>query len=194
MGAKTTGGPTPETAMLAFSLKIGGIMNWTNILLTPAITVALIAALGFLFRSWVSTRLQESISAEYKKALEVFKQEIASEEKRKWQAAELANLFSIWVKKNYDKTYDKNISRYEVQKKYWELALWLDAPILKIVNEAFTTGDGLSHKRALIAVRKIYLGKDDPIVAEDLIHWDPAKMQDGEKVQSKESFHANNNG
>lgn len=149
-------------------------MDWADIILTSGLTTAAIGALGFLLKEWVSTRLKESIGAEYKKALEVFKSEIAWEEKRKQQAAELAELFSIWMQANYDKQKDVNLIRYELQKKYWELALWLDAPVLQAVHEAFKTGEypGIEHKKALIAVRRIYLGKDDPIRPEELFHWD----------------------
>jgi hypothetical protein len=149
-------------------------MNWADIILTSGLTTVAMGALGFLLKEWVSTRLKESVGAEYKRALEVFKSEIAWEEKRKQQAAELAELFSIWIQANYDKQKDVNLIRYELQKKYWELALWLDAPVLQAVHGAFKTAEhpGIEHKEALIAVRKIYLGKDDPIRPEELFHWD----------------------
>jgi hypothetical protein len=149
-------------------------MNWPDIILTSGLTTAAMGVLGFLLKEWFSTRLKESVGAEYKKALEVFKNEIAWEERRKQQAAELAELFSIWMQANYDKEKDVNLIRYELQKKYWELALWLDAPVLQAVHDAFKAAAHpvITHKKALIAVRKIYLGKDDPIRPEELFHWD----------------------
>ena len=149
-------------------------MNWSDILLTSSLTTAAMGVLGFLLKEWVSTRLKESVAAEYERALEVFKSQIAWEEKRKQQAAELAELFSIWMQANYDKEKDVNLIRHELQKKYWELALWLDAPVLQAVHDAFKASahPGIKHKEALIAVRRIYLGKDDPISPEELFHWD----------------------
>jgi len=156
-------------------------MNWTDVLLTSGITTAATGILGFLVKEWASTKIKESIGAEYNKALEIFKSQINWEEKRKQQAAELAELFSIWMQANYDKEKDPNLIRYELQKKYWELALWLDAPVLQAVHEAFKASahPGIKHKEALIAVRRIYLGKDDPILPEELFHWDalPSKPE-----------------
>ena len=154
-------------------------MDWSEIILTSGLTTAATGALGFLLKEWFSTRIKESVGAEYKKALEVFKSEIAWEEKRKQQAAALAELFAIWMQTNYDKEKNVNHIRYELQKKYWELALWLDAPILQAVHNAFKNAahPGITHKEALIAVRKIYLGKDDPIRPEELFHWNPLPVE-----------------
>jgi hypothetical protein len=141
-------------------------MTWSDVLLTSGLTTSATAALAFLLKEWASNRLKESIGAEYKKALELFKQQITWEEKRKQQAAELAELFSLWMQANYDKTRDVNLIRYELQKKYWELALWLDAPVLQAVHEAFRSASnpGIAHKKALIAVRRIYVGNNDPVL------------------------------
>ena len=102
------------------------------------------------------------------------KREREREEKRKQQAAELAELFSLWLQESYDKTEDRNLMRYELQKKYWELALWLDAPVLQAVHNAFKSAahPGIEHKKALIAVRRVYLGGNDPVRPEELFHWD----------------------
>jgi len=150
-------------------------MNWSEILATSILTTAATATLAFLLKEWISARLKESISAEYKKALEVFKQELGWEDKRKQQAAELAELFSLWLQSNYDKTKDKNIGRYELQKKYWQLVLWLDPPVLRAIHKAFASSGnpGITHKEALIAVRRLFVGNDDPIQPQDLQHWEP---------------------
>ena len=41
-------------------------------------------------------------------------------------------------------------------------------PAMKKVSTA-----AMTHKRAFIAVRKMYVGADDPILPEELYHWDP---------------------
>jgi hypothetical protein len=150
-------------------------MNWPDILLTAAFTTAAMAALAFLLKEWISARLKESISAEYKKALEVFKQQLIWEDKRKQQAAEIAELFSLWLQSNYDKKKDANLGRYELQKKYWQLALWLDAPVLRAVHQALASANnpGITHKAAMISVRRLFVDKDDPVQPEELYHWDP---------------------
>ena len=148
-------------------------MNWSEILTTSGLTTAAIIS---LLKLWISVRLKESISAEYKKALEEFKQQLGWEEKRRLQAAEIGNILSLWRGRyKYDKTKDENLDRYELQKKYWQIALWLDAPVLKALNQAFASSDnpGNTHKDALIAVRRLFVGNDDPIQPEELCHWEP---------------------
>jgi len=151
-------------------------MNWSEILLTSGFTTAATAGLEILLKNWISVRLKESISAEYKKALEEFKQQLGWEEKRRLQAAEIADILSLWRGRfKYDKTKDENLDRYELQKKYWQIALWLDAPVLRAVHQAFASSDnpGITHKVALIAVRRLFVGKDAPIQPQDLQHWEP---------------------
>jgi hypothetical protein len=166
-------------------------MNWFNVLLTSltsgVMTSAILTCAFFLLKEWASQRLSESIGAEYKKALELFKQQIAWEEKRKQQAAEVADLFSLWLLANYDKTRDPNLINYELQKKYWELVLWLDAPVLQAVHEAFKSASnpGITHKKALIAVRRIYVGQNDPILPEELHHWNPLPAAAGNPKDDK---------
>jgi hypothetical protein len=167
-------------------------MNWPNILnalLTSAFTTGALATLGFLLKEGVSALIKESISAEYERALERLKSQIAWEEKRKLQAAEIAELFSLWMKHNYYKEQDVNVIRYELQKKYWELALWLDAPVLQAVHKAFESAakPGITHKEALIAVRRAYVGGDDPILPDELYHWNalpvtPESSQDEDRA------------
>lgn len=154
-------------------------MSLSDILTTSAVTVVLMAALAFLSREWISTRLKESISAEYKKALEEFKQQLGWEEKRRLQAAEIADIISLWRGRfKYDKTKDENLDRYELQKKYWQIALWLDAEVLRAIHQAFASWKkpGITHKVALIAVRKLFVGNDDPIQPQDLFDFEPVSI------------------
>ncbi len=147
-------------------------MNWSEILTTSVLTTA---AITFLLKLWISVRLKESISAEYKKAVEEFKQQLGWEEKRRLQAAEIADMLSLWRgRSKYDKTKDENLDRYELQKKYWQLALWLDAPVLKAVHQAFASWEnpGITHKTALIAVRRLFVGNDDPIQPDEIFSFD----------------------
>jgi hypothetical protein len=139
-------------------------MDWLNILLTPVITAALVTALAFLARTWVTSRVQETF--------EIFKRRITWEERRKQQAVEVANLFSLWVQGSFDKSKDPNVILFEVQKKYWELVLWLDALILRAVSQPLASKNG-THFDALISVRRFLLGANDPFTAEEIVRWTP---------------------
>lgn len=136
-------------------------MSWTEIFSTSGLTAVLLASLVFIAKKWFVNRLKESIRWESVK---------------KEKAAAIVEVLSLWLLHNYDKKLDRNLNRYELQRKYWELSLWLDAPTLRILNKALFKKDsaGISHKKALSAVRKLILGdRNDPVEAEEFIHWDP---------------------
>jgi anaerobic ribonucleoside-triphosphate reductase len=156
-------------------------MNWPSIIVPAGWTTVLLAGLAFVSKNWIKTRLNENIAHEYRKALEKFKESLEWQSQRCEQATEIAELISFWVVKNYDRTLDENMSLYHLQRKYWELALWLDAPVLRDLNKAFT-GDQfatLRYKEALIAVRKAIVVATDDIRSEELIHWNPINAPTG---------------
>jgi hypothetical protein len=146
-------------------------MNWLSIFTTSGITTVLLGAFVFCMK----TKLNASIAHGYQKALEEYKGSLQWESRRREQATQIAELISLWVAGNYDKRLDKNLARYQIQKKYWELALWLEPCVLRALNKAFT-GDQfttLRYKEALIAVRKAIVGATDDIQPLELVHWNP---------------------
>ena len=150
-------------------------MHWIEIIASSLSTSILIGILGFIFREWLTVRLIESVADEYKKSMEKFKDTLQWETRRREQAIKVANLISLWLLKEYDKSCDPNKNIYQVQEKYWELALWLDAPILRELNLLFIKKGpvGIKHKETLVAIRKIIVGNEDDVRAEELVHWDP---------------------
>lgn len=136
-------------------------MSWLEIFSTSGLTVVLLGPLVFIAKNWIVNRLKESIRWESVK---------------KEKAVAIVEVLSLWLFHNYDKKLDRNLNRYELQRKYWELSMWMDAPTLRILNKALRekVSAGISHKKALSAVRKLILGdRNDPIKAEDFLHWDP---------------------
>jgi len=152
-------------------------MNWHEVLASSAVTTVALSVIGFLSREWISARLKESIADEYKRQLEQFKQSLQWEARRREQAARVAEVFSLWMAANYDSSRNVNELRYELQQKYWELSLWLDAPILRQVNAVVISAaaPGIKHKAALVAIRKLIVGMGDDVKPEELAHWDAIK-------------------
>jgi hypothetical protein len=152
-------------------------MNWSDIFASSGVTTLSLALLAFLAKDWISTRLREGVAAEYNRALATFKEELRWDVRRREQATQVAEVFSVFFAQSYDSSRDTNAIRLELQKKYWELSLWLDAPVLRQVNELFVQGGpaGLRHKEILVAVRKLIVGADDDVTADELVHWDPVK-------------------
>ncbi len=151
-------------------------MSWLEIFSTSGLTVVLLGSLVFIGKNWFVNRLKESISAEYKKSLENYKEMVRWESVKKEKTTGIAEILSLWLLHNYDKKRDRNLINYELQRKCWELSLWLDVPILRILNKVLIKQGpaGISHKEALSAVRKLILGdRNDPIEAEDFVHFDP---------------------
>ena len=164
-------------------------MNIGEILLSSAFIAAGIGVITYLSREWITTRLKESIGAEYKRALERYKQEIAWEERRKQQAAEIAKVLSMWLEHSYHPQKDVNDIRFELQQKYWEMVLWLDTPVLKALHAAFASASnpGLAHKEALIQVRRAFVGAHDMIQPDELYHWDAIPKPTPPDVEKSES-------
>ena len=150
-------------------------MNWIQVIISGLIPTIVLPLVGFLLKETLITNIKEKISSDYRKQIEVYKIEIETENRRRLQSKEVADLLSLWLKTSYEKADDENQNRYELQKKYWELAMILDEPILEAVNEAFKNNQGIKHKEAIIKIRKMFLGSKDKIKAEDLFHWDPIK-------------------
>lgn len=127
-------------------------MNWLNIIVQSGITAGLIGLLGVLFKSRITWEIR-----------------------RREQTSQIAELVSLWVVRGYDKTRDENLVRYEAQKKYWELALWLKAPVLRALNEAFKGGGAGHYKDAMILARKMIVGHKDDVKADELVCWMPVE-------------------
>ena len=127
-------------------------------LVTSVATSGLILlAFRFLAGEWIATRLKESIAAEYQRALEKFKGELGWQVRRREQAAQIADLVSIFMRILHVPREQANVLRAELQSKYWALALWLDAPTLRELNKAFIgAGEpGLQHKIALLRLKAL---------------------------------------
>jgi hypothetical protein len=149
-------------------------MNWQQVLASSAVTTVALSTIGFLSKEWLAARLKESVADEYKRQLELFKDSLQWETRRREQAAKVAEVFSLWMAANYKSSSNVNDLRYELQQKYWELSLWLDATILRQVNAVLTSADapGLRHKAALVAIRKLIVGEQDDVEPGELAHWD----------------------
>jgi hypothetical protein len=144
----------------------------TDVVSTSASTVAVIAALGYLARTWAASKIQEAVKADYQGRLEELKEELRRDSARRRRAAAIADFLAAWVADNFDPSKRNNVALLEVQRKYWELALWLDAPTLRELNRGLMhEGD---HLAALVQVRKAIVGEEtEQIKPDELIRWQP---------------------
>lgn len=149
-------------------------MNWNlgYAFLTSILTAIMTAAVGFVF----SNRLYKD------------QQKMAWEEKRRQQAAEVGNLLSLFLLASYRIEADPNLHRYELQKKYWELALWLDAPVLRAVHNALAhPSDPIPDiNKALVTVRQLLVAKDDMISPNEFFHWTPHPRTENDHLSLSE--------
>jgi hypothetical protein len=90
-------------------------VNWSEVLSVSAITTAGVGVLAFMSKEWLSTRLKESVAAEYKQAMELFKQRLTWEDRRKQQAIEIAELFSLWLQQSYDSRKEKGRQSHQIR-------------------------------------------------------------------------------
>lgn len=144
---------------------------------TSALTVAALAVATYLARTWAVTKIQEAVRADYQQQLEEIKEELRWQSLKRERAAAISDFLAAWIGDNYDESMRNNKSLLEIQRKYWELVLWLDAPTLRELNAA------LAHKgnkaAALLRVRKAILGPTaGEIASAELIHWSPQKPEE----------------
>lgn len=152
-------------------------------------TGCVLAALAFLGRSiierWI-TRDLERYKAELQVAniaeIEKLRAELKLDALKREKAAAIAEFVSLWIARKYDPSLDQNKNRWNVQRKYWELSLWLDTKMLRLLNQAIT-GEGPSkYKEAFAEVRKYIVGEmDDDITPEEIVVWEPVESPEAER-------------
>jgi hypothetical protein len=89
-----------------------------KIMLGASLPTLAIVVLFFLSREWASTRIRESIKAEYAEQLEAVKGALAWEARRRAEAAKVAEVLGLWVKAGRD-----DCAKAELARTYAELAL-----------------------------------------------------------------------
>jgi hypothetical protein len=150
-------------------------MSVQDILLSSGISIAAQGGIWWLLKSWVKVRLDESVKAEYKKLGDEYSEQLRWETRRREQAIRVADLLSLWVQHKFEAGHAPNSRLHEIQTKYWELVLWLDAPILRQVN-GLLSGSTKEVKTVLVAVRKSTVDAKDQVLAEELVHFEPSPL------------------
>jgi len=138
-----------------------------------ALIIALfVSFLVFLAKHWFQAKIKESVAKGYKESIEKYKDDLSWQSKTKEQSVEVAEFFSLHHKWKYFPELTKDEVKYELQRKYWNLAIWVDAPILRAVNEHFdiSTTNENAHKEVMIKVRKLLHNNDD-ITADEITHF-----------------------
>lgn len=108
----------------------------------------------------------ESERQAFAKELERLKGSWGWEERRREQAAKVAEVLCLWV------TAAKNEPvKADLLRAYSELALWLDVTALREVNKCLSYTGG-SFRAALLAARKVIVGADDDLAAREFVTWD----------------------
>ena len=131
-----------------------------------------VSFLVFFGKRWIQTKIKESVAKGYKESIEKYKDQLSWQSKRKEQSVEVAEFFSLHHKWKYFPEMNKDEIKYDLQRKYWNLAIWVDAPILRALNEHFdiSTSDENAHKEVMVKVRKL-LHQNDDITANEITHF-----------------------
>lgn len=163
--AVTLSGSESMKWALRFSASVsrGAPLGWRSMsasgLSTGAILVASAAVVAFVVRTWLVAKIQEKA-----------KEDVRWRALRRERAAALANFLGLWVAGAYDPTQRNNVRLLEVQRSYWELALWLDDETLRTLNRALIH-DG-DHNDALIQVRAVLHAPESvDLKSSELIRW-----------------------
>ena len=142
-------------------------------LLQPAITAALLAGVALIAKETVSTFIKEGIASQFREEQERYATELRWQEGRRQKAAQIAGVISDWLSLTYDPAKLNDPAAYlALQRSYWELALWLDADTLRLLNGALLLKRGAHYKEALAAVRMALVGSElSPIQPNEFVHW-----------------------
>lgn len=126
-----------------------------------AILLAVAGIALFLLRTWVISKVQEHV-----------KESVRWRALRRERAVAIADFLALWVAGAWDPAQRNNARLLEVQRAYWELALWLDDATLRTLNRALVwEGD---YHDALIEVRAALLEPESvDLESWELIRWNP---------------------
>ena len=145
-----------------------GTITWNAVIIFAVVFSIFL----FICRHWLQAEIKESVAKGYRESLEEYKNSLAWQTKRKEQASEVAELFSLWHKWKYFPDEQKDQFKYELQNKYWKLAIWLDAPLFRAINNALDQSqDENSHKEAMLHARKLIVSESDDISVSEITHF-----------------------
>jgi hypothetical protein len=139
---------------------------------TAALTIAGLSVVAYLARTWAAVRIGEAVKDEYRRGFEEFRSTLDWDAVRKERAAAVADFLAAWVAPRYDARKRNDEWRLEIQRQYWNLALWLDHETLRELNKAVGGDPAGNHKEALARVRKTIVGRGDPVAGNEFLHWD----------------------
>lgn len=128
---------------------------------------------GFLARESIVARIRESVAAEFRREHEKYVAELKWEQSRREKASQIADVVSSWIALEHVPSKKADPQEYlDVQRKYWELALWLDTDSLEALNAALTRREGAHYKLALAKVRTQLVEKGSrELPAEKWVHF-----------------------
>ncbi|MEW6992634.1 hypothetical protein AADZ91_18395 [Colwelliaceae bacterium 6441] len=116
----------------------------------------IIGVVGFAFTKLLDMAVHKS--------LEEFKNELAFDNKRKEQAALVAELIAEWVKEPMDKTL--------VNKLLWEATLWLPEPEVEKLHKVFVLAeDAPNTMQMLLDIRSVIQGTPTNLKAEKITYF-----------------------
>ena len=140
------------------------VMSVTDVLTTSVLTAALLGLGMVLVRTWGVARIEEKVR------WDAVKRE---------RASATAEFLAAWIAHNYDPSKRTDVHRLEIQRKYWELMLWLDTETLRELNRALMGEEGADHFVPLARVRQTIVGSGEaPIRPEEIIRWPPTQVDD----------------
>jgi len=122
-------------------------------IITSAVTTSvMVTVLAFVLRSWIGTRIEQSIKHEHDVRLENFRRDMMVKDR----AALLADLLAEWISWPEDRT--------KLNRLTFEAFLWLPPEIAEDLSRCLANEPEAPGVRAIIGeARKFLLGRDDTL-------------------------------
>lgn len=126
------------------------------------------AIIGVVLVLLIKTFLTEKTRADYQKQLEDHKDSLLRANEQRKRVLEFIDFIDLWIhKEGWD---DAKLKSWEVQKKYWSIALVLDEDIIRHLGGA--TKDGNLNldklKEGMLKVRHFVRAEPDKLNKDDL--------------------------
>lgn len=177
------------------------LFNLVNLKITDyVVIVSLNAILTAVVSWWIKSRLEQSIKHEYAKKLAEYNRPISEqletyksvlntfvnsqleeykfEIRKREQATKIVELFAL-VYSGVPTTSDETTYLADINRRVWELSLWLPAGIVRGLSTSLTGVKGEKDpKQTLIEIRKVLLGENDDLKAEEIVHFGKAQNYD----------------
>lgn len=137
-------------------------------LMSSSATVAVIAIVAYLLRTWIATKLRWAVKHEYDKKM----LEVESQREIRLKGEIVAELLAQWIRTN------GNLDYHQLNKLTFQAFLWLPKELAEDLSNLLSHKPGAKDVRQiLIDIREYLHGKSDGLEPKDVIVFNEREIE-----------------